>query len=112
MSLAVESAGRFGSTESKLSGTEVQGSLLFPKNEFFFIKPEVAPTLTVLLPALLVHARPVLLPDRVAGRRAEGGSQVAAGGKESSQVGNADRLLTALAFTCRRRNVWEVLSSC
>ena len=83
MSLAVESAGRLCSTEGELGGTEV------------------AAALAVLLPALLVHARAVLLPDGVAGGRAEGGAQVAAGREESSQVGNADRLLAALAFTCR-----------
>ena len=83
MSLAVESAGGLCSTEGELGGTEV------------------AAALAVLLPALLVHARAVLLPDGVAGGRAEGGAQVAAGGEESSQVGNADRLLTALAFPCR-----------
>ena len=83
LSLAVESAGGLRSTEGELGGTEV------------------ATALAVLLPTLLVHARAVLLPDGVAGGRAEGGAQVAAGREESSQVGNADRLLAALAFPCR-----------
>ena len=72
MSLTVESASRLCSTEGELGGAEV------------------AAALAVLLPALLVHARPVLLPDGVAGGRAEGVAQVAAGGEESSHVVQAD----------------------
>ena len=68
------------------------------------IPPEVAATLAILLPALLVNAGPVLLADGVAGGGAEGGAQVAAGGEESSQVAQADRLLTALTLTCGGRN--------
>ena len=84
LSLAVKSAGWLGSAESKLGGAEV------------------AAALAILLPALLVHARPVLLPDGVAGGGAEGGAQVASRGEERSQVGQADWLLTALAFTCNQ----------
>ena len=72
MSLTVESASRLCSTEGELGGAEV------------------AAALAVLLPALLVHARPVLLPNGVAGGSAEGVAQVTAGRKECSEVRNAD----------------------
>merc|ERR550517_144520 len=62
LSLAVESAGRLSSAEGELCGAEVAAAL-----------------------AVLLAARPVLLPDGVAGGRAEGVAQVAAGGEESSQ---------------------------